>query len=185
MPKGRNDWETPPWLFEVLHQEFNFTVDAAAQPHNAKLPRYWTPETDGLRQSWGGERVFCNPPYLGGRKVHWVQKAADEVCGKNCECAVLVLPADTECFWFHDLVMTNAHELRFVRRRIHFLIGGRRVQNGRPVFNSVVVVFRRGGRRFGPVLATSLHAPNPKSLWHGRTPHQAGQLVLQDAAGAA
>lgn len=180
--KGRNDWETPPWLFDRLHEEFRFDVDAAAQDHNAKLPTYWTPETDGLRQSWAGRRVFCNPPYLGGRKVHWVAKAAEEArIAGGCEVAVLVIPADTESFWWHDVVMAEAHEIRFVRRRIHFLLGGKRVPHGRPVFNSAVVIFR-AGRRVGPLLAGSINAPDPRMLWHGQTAQQVGQRQLNETA---
>jgi len=55
------NWRTPPAIFEALHRVFSFTVDACAMPDNALLPRYWTPETDCVNQSWLGERVFCNP----------------------------------------------------------------------------------------------------------------------------
>lgn len=59
----REDWRTPPDLFAALHREFNFTVDAAATPANALLPRFFTRENDAFAQDWRGERVFCNPPY--------------------------------------------------------------------------------------------------------------------------
>lgn len=59
----REDWRTPRDLFASLHREFNFTVDAAATPANALLPRFWTRENDAFAQDWRGERVFCNPPY--------------------------------------------------------------------------------------------------------------------------
>lgn len=50
----KSDWETPQELFDKLHEEFHFTLDAAASDHNHKLPRYYTESTDGLRQDWGG-----------------------------------------------------------------------------------------------------------------------------------
>lgn len=182
--KGRNDWETPFWLFDRLHDEFRFDVDAAAQPHNAKLPTYWTPEQDGLRQPWAGLRVFCNPPYLGGRKAHWVGKAASEVAAGHCPLAVLVLPADTESFWWHDIVMPAASEIRFIRGRIHFLLNGKRAPNSRPVFNSAVIVFS-SFRPAGLCVATSLVAPDPRTLHNGRTKAQQGQMEISPAEAVA
>jgi hypothetical protein len=59
--------------FGLLHERFRFTVDAAAAPHNARLPRYWTREDSALEQDWRGERVWCNPPYSDIRP--WVEHA--------------------------------------------------------------------------------------------------------------
>lgn len=65
-------WETPQALFDELNAEFNFNVDVCAIPQNAKCERYYTPEADGLKQTWAG-RVWCNPPY--GRNINkWVEK---------------------------------------------------------------------------------------------------------------
>ena len=50
----KNNWETPQDLFDTLHAEFSFTLDAAASDDNHKLPRYYTSETNGLVQDWGG-----------------------------------------------------------------------------------------------------------------------------------
>lgn len=40
----RDDWETPPDLFERLNAEFEFTLDAAANAENRKCVRYWDGE---------------------------------------------------------------------------------------------------------------------------------------------
>jgi phage N-6-adenine-methyltransferase len=169
--KGREDWETPPWLFELLHRELSFDIDAAAAEHNALLPRFWTAREDGLRQSWRGLRVFVNPPY-GMKTGVWVEKAFRETRGGGCPLAALVIPANTETFWWHDFAMVGAAEIRFIRRRIHFLLGGRRVPNSRPVFSSAVVIFREGVR-VGPCVTTSIDAPDPKRLQDGRIIPQA------------
>lgn len=73
------DWRTPKDFFRALNEEFNFGLDVAASSENAKCSRYFTPEDDGLSQSWEGYgAVFCNPPY--GREIgKWVKKAY-EVC---------------------------------------------------------------------------------------------------------
>lgn len=75
------DWCTPQDFFDKLDEEFHFVLDAAATDKTAKCDRYFTPETDGLSQSWDcGGAVFCNPPY--GRQVKkWVKKAYEESCG--------------------------------------------------------------------------------------------------------
>ena len=67
-------WCTPQDFFDRLNAEFGFVLDPAATDKTAKCPLYYTPETDGLSQSWDrGGAVFCNPPY--GREIgKWVQK---------------------------------------------------------------------------------------------------------------
>ena len=71
-------WCTPQDFFDKLNAEFAFVLDAAATDKTAKCGLYYTPETDGLSQSWDrGGAVFCNPPY--GREIgKWVQKAHEE-----------------------------------------------------------------------------------------------------------
>ncbi len=96
-----DDRATPPEVFGPLHDRFRFSIDACALPHNAKLPRYFTPEDDGLAQSWAGERVWCNPPYSSIEP--WVEKAMREVADvlEPAELVVLLLPANrTEQGWW-------------------------------------------------------------------------------------
>lgn len=74
-------WCTPQDFFDKLNAEFGFVLDPAATDKTAKCPLHYTPETDGLSQSWDrGGAVFCNPPY--GREIgKWVQKAFEEAGG--------------------------------------------------------------------------------------------------------
>ena len=67
-----DEWETPQNLFNDLHNEFNFTLDAAASDELHKCPKYYTASDDGLAQSWEHERVFVNPPY--SKIATWVKK---------------------------------------------------------------------------------------------------------------
>jgi len=53
----RQDWETPPDLFNRLDAIYHFTMDACAEQGNTKCARYFSPEDDGLAQSWAGEVV--------------------------------------------------------------------------------------------------------------------------------
>lgn len=49
-----DEWNTPQDIFDDLNSEFNFNLDAAANDQNHKCPDYFTKETDGLKQNWGG-----------------------------------------------------------------------------------------------------------------------------------
>ena len=79
-------WCTPQDFFDKLNEEFGFVLDPAATEKTAKCSLYYTPETDGLSQSWDrGGAVFCNPPY--GREIgKWVQKAFEEARGAFRSC---------------------------------------------------------------------------------------------------
>ena len=54
---------TPKTIWEKLSKEFNFTVDACASDKNHLLPKYWTKETDALKQNWNNEVIYCHPMY--------------------------------------------------------------------------------------------------------------------------
>ena len=85
-----DQWATPQWLYDELNKKFNFNLD------------YFNKEQNGLLQDWGGQRVFCNPPY--GREIgKWVQKAHDE-SKKPETLVVMLIPARTDTKWFHEYI---------------------------------------------------------------------------------
>lgn len=132
---GRN-WETPPEIFDPLHAEFGFTLDPCATAETAKCPRWFDEATDGLTQSWAGERVFMNPPY--GREIYaWTRKAREE--SRQAVLVVGLLPASTDLKWWHDDIVSCA-EVRYIRGRVRFLTGGPYRASG--FFASVVVIWR-------------------------------------------
>lgn len=134
----RMDWETPAGLFKQLDDEFHFDLDPCASDRNHKCDKYYTVDDDGLRQDWGGHRVFCNPPY--GRSVSkWVRKAYMESLKPNT-LVVMLLNARTDTKWFHDYVYHRS-EIRFIRGRITFEENGSPSGNKAP-FPSMIVVFR-------------------------------------------
>lgn len=116
-----DDRATRPELFDPLDERFNFTLDVAAAPHNAKCKQFYTREQDGLKQEWIGN-VWCNPPYsdIGA----WVRKAWSEWNERFwLYSIVMLLPANrTEQGWWQDLVEP---ELRARRDdfRVEFLRG--------------------------------------------------------------
>lgn len=147
-----DDRETPQALFDELHERFRFTLDAAASSSNAKCPRYYTLETDGLVQTWGGERVWCNPPY--SDCAAWVKKAWRAFLSEGCELAVLLLPANrTEQRWWQDEIEPfrdgKGYKLavEFLRGRLRFDVpGGYNDPRGnRPPFGVCLVIWGRNG----------------------------------------
>lgn len=117
----RMDWETPQDLFDRLDDEYHFTLDPASSDANAKCAKHYTKEDDGLAQDWGGETVFCNPPY--GKEVpKWVAKAAREAL-KPGTFIVLLVPARTDTRWFHKYLYRRA-QLTFLKGRLHFETDG-------------------------------------------------------------
>ena len=69
----KTDWATHWDFFNPLNDEFHFTVDAAADEENCKIKTFYSSKEDGLKQNWGNEIVWCNPPY--GRDVQtWLKK---------------------------------------------------------------------------------------------------------------
>ena len=130
-------WCTPQDFFDELNAEFNFVLDSAATDKTAKCDLYYTPETDGLSQSWDcGGAVFCNPPY--GRDIgKWVKKAYEEAQKNNT--IVLLIPARTDTAYFHNYIYGKA-EIRFVRGRLRFTDESGNT-NGPAPFPSMVVIY--------------------------------------------
>lgn len=111
-------WATPQAIFDDLNEEFHFTLDPCALPDNAKCARYYTPTDNGLLQDWGGERVFCNPPY--GRAIYdWVRKCSEEANKPNTT-VVALIPARTDTRYFHEFIYHKVKEIRFVKGRLKF-----------------------------------------------------------------
>lgn len=82
-------WCTPQDFFDKLNAEFGFVLDPAATDKTAKCSLYYTPETDGLSQSWDrggrGVRPLCNlkseilVSYLNGENAEEQKKRAEAV----------------------------------------------------------------------------------------------------------
>lgn len=122
-------------FFDELNKEFGFSLDPASTFENKKCEKHFTKKEDGLTKDWGGETVFCNPPY--GREIgKWVEKAAKEGKKENTV-VVMLIPARTDTKYFHDWIYGKA-EVRFLRGRLKF--GG---SKNSALFPSMIVIFRR------------------------------------------
>lgn len=146
--------------FNPLHERFGFTIDVAANAVNAKLPRYWSPEVDGLEQSWAGERVWCNPPYSHPNLYRWVAKAWCE-WGRRPppELIVMLVPANrTEQMWWQRLIEPSRRredlQVEFLPGRMRFINPGKPGigPNERPPFGCCLLIW--GESIPPPVVAT-------------------------------
>jgi len=148
-----DDRALPHSEFLKLHEEFKFTIDVAASRDNTKMTRFYSIEDCGLKASWAGERVYCNPPY--SNIGPWVEKAHKEV---DAEIIVMVLPANrTEQKWWQEYIepcrdlpwVTHAPYVwrhvrtRFLPGRMRFLKPGQTEvgPNERPPFGIVLCIW--------------------------------------------
>lgn len=140
--KNRNlinsdNWSTPKDFYEKLNKEFNFDFD----PCPLNLGQI-TPDKDGLIIEWG-DRNFINPPYSRELKEKFVIKAIDE--SKKGKLCVMLLPVSTSTKLFHDYILPNAIDIRFIKGRIKFLgvnTKGEYVTNKAPMHDSMIVIFK-------------------------------------------
>ena len=142
LSSDKQDWQTPPEFFSILHRHWKFDIDLAARADNALLPCYFSdlePGRDALTNSWAGVRGFCNPPY-GSMAGKFVAKAAQEQ--HRLEYAVLLVAARLDTQWWWDYAL-QAEEIRFLKNRITFV--------GAPnnaTFPNALLIFRPHFRSF-------------------------------------
>lgn len=144
-----DDRRTPRDLWDVLNEEFGFTLDVAASEANALTEDYFDLTDDGLAQPWAGV-VWCNPPYSDLRA--WAEKASTEIQRDGGPTAVvMLLPANrTEQGWWQDWVEPQRREglleTRFLRGRLRFDTPDHAYDDpkgNRPPFGNVLVIWRR------------------------------------------
>lgn len=132
--KHSDNWKTPPEVFNKLNEEFNFDFDPCPYSEGE-------PIVNGLEVGWG-ERNFINPPYSRKLKEAFIVKAIEEAKkGKLC---VLLLPVSTSTKVFHEHILPNKKEIRFVRGRIAFQgynTKGEWSTNNKGMHDSMIVVF--------------------------------------------
>ena len=75
-PEQKNEWYTPPWVFDLLGVTFDIDVAAPLDPDSRRVParRHYTIDDDGLAQPWHG-LIWCNPPYQ--TPSPWIDRWAD------------------------------------------------------------------------------------------------------------
>lgn len=137
-------WATPQHVFDVLNEEFKFTLDPCTNGENAKCGKFYTDSDDGLSKDWSGEVVFMNPPYSDCKS--WMKKAMESAdIGATVVCLV---PSRTDTKWWHEYAMRG--EIRLIKGRLKF--GD--AKDSAP-FPSAIIVFRPALEVFTPLSVQS------------------------------
>jgi len=138
--KNRNlihsdNWETPSYIYDELNKEFDFDFDPC--PINHDISKW-----DGLKVEWGN-RNFINPPYSRKLKEAFVKKAIEQ--SKKGKLCVLLLPVSTSTVLFHDYILPNKKEIRFIKGRVKFIgynTYGEKVSNKAGMHDSMIVILK-------------------------------------------
>lgn len=149
-------WETPPDLVQWIENKFNvkFTLDAAGSWENRKAPFVITKEMNALEHEWITPQLNCeenhvwlNPPFGHGGKLQrqFIEKAISEVAIGNAASVYALIPARTDTRLFHDLVLTHASAVFFLKGRCKFGYDGD-YKTCAP-FPSMLVVFESRSRK--------------------------------------
>ena len=143
---NKDEWETPPEIFDPLDAEFDFDLDVCADERNTKCQFFMGPivVTDGLKEDWSAWKdtrtTWCNPPF--SNLAAWIAKNAEQ-SKKGLTC-VMLIPARTDTRAWHKFIYDATKwrfrpgvEVRFLPGRVKF-VGG---EHCTP-FPSCVVIFR-------------------------------------------
>lgn len=105
----KDNWKTPKIFYDQLNKEFNFDFDPCPLGHD--MTWNW------LNVEWGGSN-FVNPPYSLKLKEAFVKKWIEE--SKKWKICVFLLPVSTSTKLFHDYILPNKKEIRFIKWRLKF-----------------------------------------------------------------
>lgn len=130
-----DNWKTPKWFYDKLNDEFNFDFDPC--PYSEEEPIF-----DGLSCEWGRSN-YVNPPYSTKLKTLFIKKAIEESKkGKLCVC---LIPVSTSTILFHEIILPENPEIRFLKGRINFSgynTKGEWSEKNKGQHDSMLVIFR-------------------------------------------
>ena len=110
----RDDWQTPACIIAALGR---FDLDPCANSDDPTrcATKGYTIDQDGLSRKWEG-RVWLNPPYGGVAPAKvWLMRLARHGNG------VALVPPRVGARWFHDVVLSTAHAILFLKGRVSFI----------------------------------------------------------------
>jgi len=139
MKQRKKNWETPT----------DFIVNNVF-PYFNKSYEYFDPcplnsDFNGLEVEWGKQN-FINPPYNQKDKEAFVKRAIEE--SKKGNICVCLLPVSTSTKLFHEHILPENPEIRFIKGRIKFKginSKGELVSDKCGMHDSMLVIF--GGKK--------------------------------------
>jgi hypothetical protein len=106
---GYNNWETPRWLFDRLHKEYQFDIDGASDGTNNLLPKYDTKDNKYPSLQLDGYKYFVNPPWDELNEDYWWDLCSQRPC-------IMLVPFTPETKMWHRWVWRNASVFIFNKR---------------------------------------------------------------------
>jgi len=131
----KDNWGTPDDILDPLKKEFGEMFDPCPLNHNVN-------EWDGLKIGWKNIN-FINPPYSLKLKSAFVLRAIEEY--KNGKTCILLIPVSTSTILFHDHILKQDPEIRFIKGRVKFKgIGANGVytENKTGMHDSMIVILQ-------------------------------------------
>jgi site-specific DNA-methyltransferase (adenine-specific) len=113
--KGKDNWGTPPWLFDRCSKIWDFQLDACAEEWSAKCDKWYGVHDNGLLMKWQSW-TWCNPPY--SEIELWLEKAAAE--SHMGASSVVLIPSRTDTKAFHKFA-PRASRVFFIKGRLKFI----------------------------------------------------------------
>lgn len=142
LSSNKKDYGTPKDKFAFLNFLFEFKIDLCAQPHNAKLKNYYSPEDDAFTKKWK-KTSWMNPQFGDPEKackekctkkkckkrgyhieedipglVDWIGKAKSD-SEKYGSTIVCLVPARTDTGWM-QIAWDHSRAICFVKGRWQF-----------------------------------------------------------------
>ena len=139
--KNRNllhidDWATPDYILQPLYKEFGSLFDPCPLQHNIN-------DWNGLEIEWS-DKNFINPPYSRKLKEAFILKAIEE--SKKGKLCIMLLPVSTSTKIFHNHILPNKPEIRFIYKRIKFKgvnTFGKYVTDQAGMHDSMIIIFNK------------------------------------------
>jgi len=115
----RDEWRTPPFVFQYMNRVYNFRRDLAASEANTLVHNFFDKEENGLAVDWQefGGPGWCNPPY--SNIDVWLVKAIDEARKGFTSVFLIPTPNGEDRYGAH--VFDVASEVIFITGRLAFL----------------------------------------------------------------
>lgn len=109
-------WNTPKSLYDPLNNVWKFERDVACLKESALCSLFFTPDDNGLEQTWGHYTCWCNPPY--DNIKGWAEKCYTSFTEGST--VVMLIPSRTDTIAFHSYIFGKATAICFIKGRLKF-----------------------------------------------------------------
>lgn len=109
----RDDWQTPPYVFDLIASHYTFAMDLAASSVNSKCRDFYCELEDSLRKNWDVGLCWLNPPF--SKAKQFFTKA------KGHKLIAIYKAANLETVLWQDIILPHCDWVCFIKRRVNYL----------------------------------------------------------------